>query len=150
MSPTTDVNGPEQATLLLPADVEALIHRGPFHRWLGIKVLAVTEHGIDIEATWREEWVVNPERRYTHGGILATLVDLTADWAMVLRTRRGVPTIDLRVDYHAPAMPGNLRAEGRIIRFGGQFSTSEARVFSAEGRLLASGRGTYLTSPPKV
>jgi uncharacterized protein (TIGR00369 family) len=133
-------------------EVQALIIRGPYHQWLGLKVLAVTDDGIELKATWREEWVVNPERRYTHGGILAALVDLAADWAMVTKTGRGVPTIDLRVDYHAAAMPGDLTAKGKVIRFGGQFSTAEAQVFDAGGKLLASGRGTYLTaapSPPK-
>jgi hypothetical protein len=32
---------------------------------------------------------------------------------------------------------------------GGQFSVSEARIFDAQGKLLASGRGTYYTAPPK-
>ena len=84
-----------------------------------------------------------------HGGILATLIDLGADWAMVRKTGRGVPTIDMRVDYHAVAMPGDLTIKGKIVRMGGQFSTAEAQVFDAQGKLLASGRGTYFTAPPK-
>ena len=79
--------------------------------------------------------MVNPDRRYTHGGILAALVDLAADWAMVTKTGRGVPTIDLRVDYHAAAMPGDLTVKGKIVRMGGQFSTAEAQVFDAQGKL---------------
>jgi uncharacterized protein (TIGR00369 family) len=131
-----------------PDEVQALITRGPYHQWLGLRVIAVMDDAIELKATWREEWVVNPERHYTHGGILAALVDLAADWAMVRKTGRGVPTIDLRVDYHAAAMPGDLTAKGKVIRFGGQFSTAEAQVFDAGGKLLASGRGTYLTAPP--
>ncbi|HEV3396832.1 MAG TPA: PaaI family thioesterase, partial [Xanthobacteraceae bacterium] len=96
------------AKQITPEEVEQLLRRGPFHQWLGIKVLAVHADGVELKATWREEWVVNPERRYTHGGILASLVDLAADWALVTRTGRGVPTIDMRVDYHAAAMPGDL------------------------------------------
>ena len=128
--------------------VQALITLGPYHHWLGLKVVAVHDDGIELKATWREEWVVNPDRRYTHGGILAALVDLAADWAMVRKTGRGVPTIDLRVDYHAAAMPGDLTAKGKVIRSGGQFSTAEAQVFDQDGKLLASGRGTYFTAPP--
>src|SRR5713226_2970867 len=129
--------------------VHALITRGPYHQWLGLEVVGGSEEGIELRAKWREEWVVNPDRRYTHGGILAALVDLAADWAMVSRTGRGVPTIDLRVDYHAAAMPGDLIARGKIIRFGSQFSTAEAQVLDEQGKLLASGRGTYFTAPPK-
>jgi uncharacterized protein (TIGR00369 family) len=67
---------------------------------------------------------------------------------MVKKTGRGVPTIDLRVDYHAAALPGDLTARGKVIRLGGQFSCAEAQVFAQDGKLLASGRGTYFTAPP--
>jgi uncharacterized protein (TIGR00369 family) len=128
--------------------VQETLTRGPYHQWLGLQVVEITDDGIEIKAKWREEWVVNTERRYTHGGVLAALVDLGADWAMIRKTGRGVPTIDLRVDYHAAALPGDLTVKGKIVRMGGQFSTAEARVFDTQGKLLASGRGTYFTAPP--
>ena len=130
--------------------VQALITRAPFHQWLGLTVVAVGDDTIEIKAKWREEWVVNPERRYTHGGVLAALIDLAADWAMVKKVGRAVPTIDLRVDYHSAAMPGDLTLRGKVVRMGGQFSTAEAQIFDAQGKLLASGRGTYFTAPPKA
>ncbi len=134
---------------LTPARVEEMIHRSPYHRWLGLKVTALLEDGIELMATWREEWVVHPERRYAHGGVLAALVDLAADWALVRRTGRGVPTIDLRVDYHSPALPGDLVCRGKIVRWGNTVATAEAQILDAAGKLLASGRGTYLTAPPR-
>jgi uncharacterized protein (TIGR00369 family) len=135
---------------MTPERVQELVTRGPFHRWLGLKVVAVHDDGIELTATWREEWVVNPDRGYTHGGVLAALVDLAADWAMVKKLGRGVPTIDLRVDYHAAAMPGDLVARGKVVRLGGQFSTAEAHIYDSNGKLVASGRGTYFTAPPKA
>jgi hypothetical protein len=36
--------------------------------------------------------VVSVERRFTHGGIRAALIDVAADWALVRQTGRGVPT----------------------------------------------------------
>jgi uncharacterized protein (TIGR00369 family) len=131
-------------------EVQKLVTQAPFHQWLGITVLALHDDGIEVKATWREEWVVNQELRFTHGGILATLIDLAADWALVKHTGRGVPTIDMRIDYHAVAMPGDLFARGKVIKPGRQFSTAEAQVFNSEGKLLASGRGTYFTAPPKT
>lgn len=135
---------------LTPDAVEEMITRGPFNRWLGLRIQKVDEDGIELTATWREEWVVNPQRRYTHGGILAAIIDLTADWALVAHTGRGVPTIDMRIDYHRAAMPGDLTAKGRIVKLGSQFSVSEASVYDKDGALLASGRGVYLTAPPKA
>jgi uncharacterized protein (TIGR00369 family) len=136
--------------LITIEQVQQLITRGPFHQWLGLQVLKVEEDAIELKATWREEWVVNPERRYTHGGILAALVDLCADWALVSRTGRGVPTIDMRVDYHRAAMPGDLTARGKLVKWGSQYSVCEAQVFDKDGQLVASGRGVYFTAPPKA
>lgn len=131
-------------------DIQARLTRGPYHQWLGIEVVSVSEGEIELRAKWREEWVVNPDKRYTHGGILAALVDLTADWALVSYTGRGVPTIDLRVDYHRAAMPGDLTARGKVVKFGSQISVAEAHVYDADGKLLASGRGAYSTATPKA
>ena len=136
----------EQVTL---EQIQAIITRAPFHQWLGLAVVAVGDDSIEIKATWREEWVVNVERRYTHGGILAALVDLAADFALIKQTGRGVPTIDMRIDYHRVAMPGDLIMRGKVVRSGSQFATAEAQIFDLDGKLIASGRGTYFTAPPK-
>jgi len=130
--------------------IQAIVTRAPFHQWLGLTVIEAGEDSIALKAKWREEWVVNPGRRYTHGGILAALVDLAADFALIKQTRRGVPTIDMRVDYHRPAFPGDLIARGKAVRFGTQFATAEAQILDLEGKLVASGRGTYFTAPPKT
>lgn len=128
-------------------ELQRRITRGPYHQWLGLQVVALGEDTIEVKATWREEWMANPDRRHTHGGILAALIDLAADWALTSRLGRAVPTIDMRVDYHRAARPGDLIAKGRVLKFGSLCSVCEAQVFDPEGTLLASGRGTYFTAP---
>jgi len=129
--------------------LQQLITRGPFNQWLNFSVLKADDAGIELKATWREEWVVNPERRYTHGGILAAIIDVAADYALAAQLGRPVPTIDIRVDYHKAAMPGDLIAKARVVRMGSQYSTAEASIYDKDGALVASGRGTYFTAPPK-
>ena len=129
--------------------LQQLITRGAFNKWLNFTVVKSDEDGIEVRAAWREEWVVNPDRRYTHGGILAAIVDVAADYAIAAQLGRPVPTIDVRVDYHKAAMPGDLTARARVVRMGSQYSTAEASVYDQEGALVASGRGTYFTAPPK-
>ena len=129
--------------------LQELITRGPFNRWLNFTVLSADESGIEVQVTWREEWVVNPDRRYTHGGILAAIVDTAADYAIAADLGRPVPTISVRVDYHKAAMPGDLTARAHVVRMGSQYSTAEAYVYDADGNLVASGRGTYFTAPPR-
>ena len=130
--------------------LQKIISRGPFNQWLNFTILKIDDAGIELKATWREEWVVNPDRRYTHGGILAAIVDVAADYAIAAQLGRPVPTIDIRVDYHKAAMPGDLTAKAKVVRNGSQYSTAEAYVYDKDGALVASGRGTYFTAPPKA
>jgi uncharacterized protein (TIGR00369 family) len=127
--------------------LEKLSLARPFHRWLGMTVIAVDERGIEIEIGSREEIMSNPELQSTHGGILATLVDTAAGYTVITRLGRGAPTIDLRVDYHKPAKPGVLRARGTLISYGATIAVAEAKVYAGNNMLVASGRGVYLTVP---
>mgnify|MGYP001393840535 CR=1 FL=1 len=130
------------------AELQERITLAPFHQWLGLRVTEVSEDGIRISVPWRDEFVVNPKAGYAHGGILASLIDTAADYALAAKIGGPVPTVDLRVDYHRAALPGELSVEARVIKLGRTFSTAEAFVYDSEGRLLASGRGVY-QSPAK-
>ncbi len=125
--------------------LDKLVRGSPFHAWLGVRLETLDEDSITMRLPWREEFVSDPVVRYTHGGILATLIDLAADYAIAARIGRGVPTIDMRVDFHKAAMPGPLTARARVIKLGGTLATAEAHVFDEAGALIASGRGVYLT-----
>jgi uncharacterized protein (TIGR00369 family) len=129
-------------------EMQKLIGRGPFHQWLGLKVTEVTDDAVTILCPWRDELVVNPDRGYAHGGILATLVDIGGDYAIAAATGRAWPTVDMRVDYHRAAMGGDLTVTGRVIKLGSTFTTAEANVHDKSGSLCASGRGVYFTAPP--
>ena len=125
------------------AELQERITLAPFHQWLDIRVSQVNEDGIRISIPWREEFVVNPKRGYAHGGILATLIDIAADYALAVKIGTPVPTVDLRVDYHRAAMPGELTVKARVLNLGRTFSTAEAMIYDSESKLLASGRGVY-------
>lgn len=124
-------------------ELQKRITLAPFHKWLGLKLVELNEDGIKVSVPWREEFVVNPKAGYTHGGILATLIDIASDYALAAKLGAPIPTVDLRVDYHRPAMPGVLTIAARPIKLGRTFSTAEAFVTDVEGVLLASGRGVY-------
>src|SRR5262245_66247997 len=95
--------------------LQELIRRGPFNQWLNFTVTKAEADGIEVKAVWRDEWVVNPERRYTHGGILAAIVDVAADFAIAARLGRPVRAIELRVDCQQAAMQGGIYARGRGV-----------------------------------
>ena len=97
---------------------------------------------------WRAEFVSDPDRGYAHGGVLASLIDLAADYAVAARIGRGAPTVDMRVDYHRAAMPGPLIARAAVVKLGGTLTTAEARVFDKRDELVASGRALFFTRAP--
>ncbi|MEE8332805.1 MAG: PaaI family thioesterase [Alphaproteobacteria bacterium] len=129
--------------------LQARLTANPFNAWMGLGIASLDEETIEVTMTWREEMVSNPQARRTHGGILSALVDVAADFMIAAKVGAPAPTVDLRVDFHRAAAPGDLRAVGRIIRIGGTFSTAEATVYDSDDKLIASGRGLYYTAPPK-
>ena len=127
------------------AALARLVVAPPFHAWLGVRLVALSESEVTISMPWRAEFVSSPTARYTHGGVIAALVDLAADYAIAAKLGRGVPTIDMRVDFHTAAEAGEeLVARASVIKLGRTLATAEARILGAEGRLVASGRGVYL------
>lgn len=132
-----------------PLDFETLqksLEASPFQRWLGVKLIGHDDTGIEVQIPWREELISNPSTKSAHGGILATLIDFVGFYSVLVAGGNPSATVDIRADYHRIATPGTLRARGNIIKLGSQFSSAETHIFSEADKLLASGRGTYLTA----
>ena len=113
------------------------------HDWVGAQVIRVEEEWVEAECPWKPEFEGAPNT--AQGGIIATLVDMAAEYAIAAKFGRPVPTINLRIDYHRPARPGTLYARGRVIRAGSTIITAEAQVLDSERALCASGRGSFFS-----
>ena len=118
----------------------------PFHRWLGLKIIQQNNDHLELEMPWRDELVSNPVIGAVHGGILASLIDLTGLYAIIAAGGIAKATVDMRVDYHRAATNGPLRAFGRVVKLGKTISTADTRIIDDDDRLVASGRGTYLST----
>ena len=118
----------------------------PFHRWLGLKIVQQNNDHLELEMPWRDELVSNPVIGAVHGGILASLIDLTGLYAIIAAGGIAKATVDMRVDYHRAATNGPLRAFGRVVKLGKTISTADTRIIDDDDRLVASGRGTYLST----
>jgi len=126
------------------AELRKMLHIAPFHRWLGLEVVDLTERELTLEMPWREEIISNPMIGSAHGGILSALIDLTGLYAVNALGGTARATADLQIDFHRPATAGPLRAIGRVVKLGKQLSVAETRIEDVAGRLLASGRGAYV------
>jgi uncharacterized protein (TIGR00369 family) len=130
------------------AALAALVENCAFHKWLGVRLKTLDDTGVAIEMPWRAEFESDPVIGYAHGGILASLIDLAADYAVAARLGRGVPTVDMRIDYHRAAMPGSLLARATVVNLGGTLGTAEARIYDEHENLIASGRALFMTRAP--
>ena len=83
-----------------------------------------------------------------HGGWALTLIDSAAGCALHTRLPAGVgyTTVETKVNMTRAirADDGKVRCEGRVLSQGRQIATAEARLLSADGKLLAHGTSTLM------
>jgi uncharacterized protein (TIGR00369 family) len=98
------------------------------------------------------------------GGIVVAMLDDAAAFAAIVKSgeRIGVPTIELKTSFFAPARAGEyLYAEGRCLKLGKRIAFMEAELRDGTGKLLAklstsampmaipAGGGNLVEMPPK-
>jgi uncharacterized protein (TIGR00369 family) len=120
----------------------------PFNRFLGIRVLEVTEGGARLSLPFRPELVGDPLRPALHGGVISTLADVAggmAMWADIEDPMARVATIDLRVDYLRPARLETLDARAHVVRQGNRVGVVDVVIFhpSTATETIATGKAVY-------
>ena len=87
-----------------------------------------------------------------HGGVFASIIDAAAFWAIfydIDDQNAGATTVDLKLNYLAPAASGKLLAKGRQIKLGKTLGYAEAEVTDENGKILAHGTSTLMLLPGK-
>lgn len=125
--------------------LNGLLSQSPFHRALGLAIEQLDE-GRDT-LVMRLPFSASVERAdgsgQHHGGVIASLIDIAGDFALIARLGHGVPTINFRVDYVRPAVETDLTANARIRRVGRTIAICDTEVTDSSNKVIALGRGTY-------
>jgi uncharacterized protein (TIGR00369 family) len=84
-----------------------------------------------------------------HGGVFSSLLDASAFWAVYTGVDEGVAmtTVEVKLNYLAPARSGRLIGRGRMIKLGKTLGLGDARIEDDEGRLLCHGTSTVMLMP---
>jgi uncharacterized protein (TIGR00369 family) len=85
-----------------------------------------------------------------HGGNIATLIDAATFWACFLSMdsdEDGMTSVDLKLNYLAPARVETLRCTGTMIKAGKKLLYAEAAVHAGDDRLIAHGTSTLMRLP---
>lgn len=124
-------------------DVSELFDRMPFNDHLGIDITEIGDGYAVGELELSAEHSSNPERMIAHGGVTYALADTVGGAAVIGANHSVTPTVDMRIDYLAPATGGTLRAEATILRNGNSVAVVEVDITDDDGRDIAAARGTY-------
>ena len=124
------------------AEAERLLATCALHVYLGLELVEWDEGRVAFRFV-PPAIARTGEGTPLHGGALAAVLDTAATFAVISSIGQDASTVDLRVDFLRPALDPELRVEGRTTRAGRRFAFADATVTAADGRLVASGRGTF-------
>ena len=81
-----------------------------------------------------------------HGGVYSSLVDAAAFWAVYpqIDEDSGMTTVEMKLNYLAPASNGCLIGIGRSIKAAKTLCLAEASIEDDRGKLLAHGTATMM------
>jgi uncharacterized protein (TIGR00369 family) len=114
---------------------------------LGIRVAEIQEGRLKLFIPYREHLLGDTRRPALHGGVISTLADVCAGFAVWTRCRLDdrIATIDLLVDYLHPASASDLYAEATVNLLGNRVGNACVIIWSEDNpdRQVAAARGVY-------
>lgn len=116
----------------------------PFYRHMGISLRKLGPGQAEIRLNVAKRLTQNAG--VAHGGVAAALIDSAVGLALctLLKSHELITTVELKVNFIAPANLGSLKALGKIIHRGKRIAVGEAQVIDEKGKLIAKGLVTYL------
>ena len=120
-----------------------------------VAVLLGMESHPTLEGTGKVSMTIQDKHRQragvVQGGLIVTLADYAFFEAVHTRLRPGetAVTVELKVNFLAPARDGGLTATARLIGNGRRIVVGEVDVTGEEGELIARCLGTCLVRSPR-
>ncbi|MBW0152480.1 MAG: PaaI family thioesterase [Phenylobacterium sp.] len=119
---------------------------------LGFQMVAVSqaEKMVEVAFDAKAELLLNPMKQIQGGYLCAMLDEAMSVACMVASGMTHVaPTLEMKTSFLRPAMPGQIKGIGRVVKWGRSIAFTEGELYDPEGRLLAKATGTALPTPFK-
>jgi len=125
--------------------VNSLVNSSPYFQLLSMRIV---EAGIGFSLL-----EIDLDRKhlqpfgFVHGGVFASIIDAACFWSLfhgIEDPNAGATTVDLKLNYLAPAVSGKLIARGRRIKLGRRLGYAEATVTDEKDKILAHGTSTLM------
>ncbi len=116
----------------------------PFYRHLGMQLTRLSLGRAEMKIKVGQR--LTQDAGVAHGGVAAALIDSAVGLALctMLKSQEFITTVELKVNFIAPAKPGRLRASGSIVHKGKRIAVGEAEVRDQSRTLIAKGLVTYM------
>lgn len=114
----------------------------PFAEHIGIEVTHAEDGVAEGRLPMTDEVSSNPHRHIAHGGATFALADTVGGAALVSMVEVPTPTIDMRIDYLAPATD-DLEARAEVVRKGSTSAVVDIEVTQGDDEDVARVRGVY-------
>jgi uncharacterized protein (TIGR00369 family) len=127
--------------------VAMLVNRSPYFSLLSMEIKDLQWGTCLLEVELGEKHL-QPFGK-VHGGAIASVVDAAAFWAVFPQVEKGMglTTVEMKLNYLAPAEKGKLVAQGRSIKMGRTLALGETYIRNGEGALVAHGTATMMVVP---
>lgn len=119
--------------------------RMPFNSHLDIELVEAADGHAIGRIDLQRKHSSSPDHFVAHGGVAYALADTIGGAAVISLNQTVTPTIDMRIDYLAPATGGILEADATVVRNGSSVAVVEVEVTDDDDRTIAVARGTYKT-----
>ncbi len=118
-----------------------------FRKWLGLTYEVMEDDRAVVSLELDED--KRNVRDVAHGGIVASVVDVAMGTAAAggnyATRQRYVVTLELKVNYLAPARGNKLTATAQVVKGGARTFVVECRVVTDLGVECAMALGTFIT-----
>jgi len=131
------------------AELQRQIDAVPFHEFLKIEAVSVDSAAgeVVLRMPFRHAFRRSSAKAQLHGGVTSAFIDIAGDYALAAILGRGVPTVNLRIDFLRMVENSDLTARAQVIKNGRNLGLVDIDVEDGEGKLIAVGRGCYSTRP---
>ncbi|MDP1875397.1 PaaI family thioesterase [Phenylobacterium sp.] len=151
----TDVAAPEPEALTDEAILARFLrtkNQPTGSQTLGFRMVAVSqaEKSVEVAFDAKAELLLNPMKQIQGGYLCAMLDEAMSVACMVASGMTHVaPTLEMKTSFLRPAMPGQIKGIGRVVKWGRSIAFTEGELYDSDGRLLAKATGTALPTPFK-
>jgi uncharacterized protein (TIGR00369 family) len=125
-------------------EIAKIVNSSPYFSLLSMKIRSISKGKSDLEIKIQEKHL--QPYGMVQGGVCASLVDAAAFWEVYPQTAAdiGLTTVEIKLNYLAPASKGHLFARGKSIKVGKTICLGEASVEDDQCNLVAFGTSTMM------